>query len=280
VARPSRLARATARRVRSALEPPARERRRRFAHALALADGDEPELRLLRPLLPGAAFHDIGANAGLYTYWALGLGARRVVAYEPNPVSARRLRRGVGSRAEVRRVGLSDRAGSATLTVPRIDGQERRTRGTLRPGPDGGTSFEVSTVTLDDCEVEHDAVVKIDVEGHELQVLEGGAQALGAQRVATLLVELEHRQAGADVDDCLDLLGRAGYEGWAIRGPSLIPVASFDPEAHQTEADQRAIAAGGARPGSYANNFVFVRRSDRAPFLAAAAGEGFSVVDR
>src|SRR6267142_6538168 len=78
----------------------------------------EPELRLLRDLVPaGRTALDIGANRGYYSY-ALSKIARRVEAFEPHPELARFARRKLGPAIPVHEVALSNRIGSATLFVP------------------------------------------------------------------------------------------------------------------------------------------------------------------
>ena len=66
---------------------------------------------------------DIGANIGVYSYFLARL-CPRVVAYEPNPLVAERLRRAAAGNVDVVRRGLSDRPGRATLSAPIIDGRQ------------------------------------------------------------------------------------------------------------------------------------------------------------
>ena len=66
-------------------------------------------------------------------------------------------------------------------------------------------------------------VMKIDVEGHEHQVLEGSAHALHAHRIRHIVFE-DHHGTGSRP---MALLREAGYEifsiGWSMRGPVLAP---------------------------------------------------------
>ncbi|MDO8541017.1 MAG: FkbM family methyltransferase [Opitutaceae bacterium] len=149
---------------------------------------DVRELRFLRRFLqPGMTFVDLGAHHGLYSVLAAALvgPTGRVIAFEPAPASARRLRwhatlNGV-NRIEVHRSALGARASTATLFVPQhgID-----TVSSLRPPAVGGGGpthrIEVNVVSLDDFASSRDLkeidLVKLDVEGAEADVLDGAAR--------------------------------------------------------------------------------------------------------
>ena len=94
-----------------------------FDYQLARLDGCEPELTGLERIGPnrGTAI-DAGANEGLFTY-RLGTLYGRVYAFEINPALAGRLGRLVSSRTSVFPVGLSSRAGSATMYTPYYHGR-------------------------------------------------------------------------------------------------------------------------------------------------------------
>ncbi len=247
-------------------------RAQRFA--LTKSKGPEPELRLVMARCGDQAFVDVGANAGLYTAIALKSGARSVVAVEPLPELAARLRATFGRRIEVVVRALSSTTGMATLTVPAVQGVDRRTRATL----DGGAKGRELTVplgTLDDLGIEAGTMVKIDVEGHELEVLAGAEATLESQRVQTWLIEAEVRNNPSAVSDLIDLMGTHGYKGWAVLSDSLVPASHFDAEIHQSAADQTRIVGGGQRPPGYANNFCFVLQADEQTFIASARKAGF-----
>jgi FkbM family methyltransferase len=94
--------------------------------------------------------------------------------------------------------------------------------------------------------------VKIDVEGHELAVLEGARRTLETHR-PTLLIECEarHRPDG-DVRSVFDFLKSVGYTGSFFCYGSRRPLIEFDVAVHQHVDRTR-----GRVPGGYANNFAF-----------------------
>lgn len=247
-------------------------------YADRMSRGAEPELRLVTARANGVEFVDVGANAGLYTAMALRCGARSVVAVEPLPELADRLRSTFGRQVDVVAGALSSVSGTASLTVPVVDGVQRVTRATLEVDElEGGRNLLVPMSTLDELGVEVGAMVKIDVEGHELEVLAGAARLLADQVVRTWLIEAEVRHDPTAVSDLIALMAKAGYTGWAVCPDRLVPVASFDPTIHQSAADQEAIISGGPRPHTYANNFCFVPQDDHQSFVASARRAGFSL---
>ncbi len=70
------------------------------------ARGTEPELAILRDIVPvGCTAIDVGANRGYYS-WALAGIAGRVEAFEPNPVLADFARAKLGTKARIHKVAL------------------------------------------------------------------------------------------------------------------------------------------------------------------------------
>ncbi|MCA0321954.1 MAG: FkbM family methyltransferase [Actinobacteria bacterium] len=246
-------------------------------YAGRLSRESEPELRLVTARAKAVQFVDVGANAGIYTAMALRCGARSVVAVEPLPELADRLRSRFGRRVDVVAGALSSASGSASLTVPVVDGVKRHTRATLESGvARGDGNLLVPLSTLDDLTVEFGAMVKIDVEGHEMEVLAGGARVLADQVVRTWLVEAEVRHDPAAVSNLVALMANAGYVGWAVCPTYLVPIDDFDPTIHQSAADQHTVMSGGQRPPTYANIFCFVPRWDEQSFVLSARRAGFS----
>ena len=167
-------------------------------------------------------FWDVGANFGLFTFFLRAAAPDlKVEAFEPDPDYLALLERTVEDhgldRVRVHAVALSDHEGSARFQRDLVTGatgglsQAGRTPGTLEPNWDSPT-IEVATSTID---VESAALgppdlIKIDVEGAELEVLRGGVETLRVHR-PILLVECTRRQA-----QVRDLLAGVGYE---IRDP-------------------------------------------------------------
>jgi FkbM family methyltransferase len=174
---------------------------------------DQLELRLVSRLLErGGDFVDVGAHVGLYTVSAARAlrGRGRVLAFEPNPSARVRLEENVAlnacSNVVVDSAAVADEAGYATLHVPR---EGDTSWSTLDEARVADSAFvDVETTTLD-AEVERralrPAVVKIDVEGCEVEVVRGARRVL--RRRPALLIELVDQNAGR----VISALSRLGY---------------------------------------------------------------------
>jgi FkbM family methyltransferase len=147
------------------------------------------ELAALPSLLrPGDTFVDCGANLGLWTLSAAPLvGNRgRVIAFEPNPETFRRLRehaRPYAERIQVHHAAVSDQRGVVRFDLGSFHNLSR-------VAPMG--SVEVPATTLDEALGHPPAGVKIDVEGHELAVLRGAAKALAARPWLVVEFNVDH----------------------------------------------------------------------------------------
>ena len=218
--------------------------------ALSAWISGEPELRLLRRLCPADEIAlDIGANYGVYA-WHLARIARTVIAFEPQPGPAGFIRRALGGRVRVEEVALSDASGSIVLRVPR--GRMQDGLATIEPENAlehiPATELAVPRRRLDEFDLDRVGFVKIDVEGHELALLEGGRALLERDR-PTLVIEAEDRHRPGAVESVAAFLAGLGYRGAFLRGGALFPL--------------DAIAADGLGAGAAAagvNNFVFVAR--------------------
>lgn len=141
--------------------------------------------------LDNAVFIDAGANVGFYT---VVLGSEptisEVVAFEPMPRAASAVRWNAqanlaGKSVAVHELALSAQSGQLQFAVlSPLAGDNGALQDTLLEGED----FEVQWVRserLDDVLLQvigREVVMKVDVEGHELSLLEGSARTLGKNR--------------------------------------------------------------------------------------------------
>jgi FkbM family methyltransferase len=137
------------------------------------------ELRdLFRPYIEsGDLVFDIGANRGHYAEVFHELGGR-VVAVEPNPALVQQIRRNYGRRLlDVVCAAVGERKGEAEFHLAGDDQHSTLSERwqALSPEADWRGTVTVPVVTVDMLIDEYGApgFVKIDVEGHEPQVLRG-----------------------------------------------------------------------------------------------------------
>ena len=185
----------------------------------------EDELLLERYLRPGDTVIDVGANIGSFALPAAVLAGVRgqVVAIEPHPRTFRYLcenaRLNGAATLALHNVACGRAAGRVEFSDSRLDDQNRVTS--------AGRRVEVPMVRLDDLArgLGRVALLKIDVEGYELLVLEGSTALLGRTDAVLFESSEEHyRQYGYATADVLALLQGAGFDMYRVD-------ADGDPEA-------------------------------------------------
>jgi FkbM family methyltransferase len=171
---------------------------------------------------PGAVFVDVGANVGFFSVIAARLvgSAGTVVAFEPVPKNAALIRRNA-ARNGFRQVtvvekAVADREGSGRLVLAAYAGGSALDF--VAPPPDACGRLDVDLVTLDGWLAERPGLrpdlVRIDVEGAELAVLQGMADTLSRLR-PDVIVEVDDAQAGLAEDKvvaCASFLEDHGYD--------------------------------------------------------------------
>jgi len=235
----------------------------------------EPELHLL-PFVVNQerAAIDVGAHVGIYTYF-LKRYVPRCFAFEPNPLLFRDLTELQFDGVEVYHCAVSDRFGSVRLLVP-IDehGDEQDGLGTLNDtncfGERRMSVYDVTARTLDDFGLPSIGFIKIDVEGHELEVLNGATHII-ERDWPNFLIEAEERHRHGTVTSCARFLHGFGYRGYFLYEGRLTSISNFNPIIHQNE---NAVGFGEKIPGKvYINNFFFFH-DDRCEAILHAVANG------
>ena len=192
---------------------------------------EEIELHLLPALAdPEREAIDVGANVGHYSL-QLSRIVRLVHAFEPHPRLAYVLKRCLPANVIVHRKAVSDQTGSAVLTVPVF---ERPVEGIATIEPDNKvfasarrlTNIRVFSTTLDSLVDRDIGFVKIDVEGHEVNVLSGATRLIRCRR-PVVLVEAEERHRIGAVRSVIDYFFSYDYRGFFAFRETIFPVEEF-----------------------------------------------------
>jgi FkbM family methyltransferase len=138
---------------------------------------------LARLLSRDSVIVDVGANIGFYTIGlAVRLPAARVYAFEPIPSNLMRLRENIeanalGSRVRVIEIALGAAPGVLHL-MPERGYESTGNAAPAAPDAKGAVCVSLSALDLVAAELELDLcdLLKVDVEGAELRVLQGGAR--------------------------------------------------------------------------------------------------------
>ncbi len=173
-----------------------------------------PVTELLKALLrPGMCFFDVGANIGYYSMVAAARGAR-VHAFEPVPKLFEALQENValnpGFNIFPHRMALARDTGPTTFFV--VDDPENQGLSSLNESAEG-VAITIQAHTLDDFvreqKLQRVDLIKIDVEGAEDQVFQGGMDVLGSDAAPDIIFECH---PGATSDKVLRTFGYRIYE--------------------------------------------------------------------
>lgn len=185
----------------------------RLRNLIARQDYNTPEFRIMEFLLkerPTVAV-DLGACYGVYSIF-MAEHCKRVIACEPIPLSCRLLNYQLGlnnvRNAVVHQLALSNYAGTVKMVVPAVgfgllsNYYRAEVTGNSQAKP-AGKIMKVNSLPLDrllkdkgDC-----SFIKIDVEGHEKEVLEGSVKTI-EKYSPSLLVELNDPPVPENEETC------------------------------------------------------------------------------
>lgn len=218
--------------------------------ALWLAEASALDYQLLGPgfetaemqiaegvIKPGMTVLDIGAHHGLFTLLFSKLVGRqgRVIAFEPSPREMKRLHRHLRlnrrTNVTVESCALGKDDGESDLYLPeKFEDWCNSLRPPVTNEPTLRMKVEVRRLdgVLEKYKIDTVDFVKIDVEGAELDVLQGATRFLGKEKKPVLLIEAaDSRTApwGYKARDIVQLLEQLGYDCCSIReGGRLEPV--------------------------------------------------------
>lgn len=183
----------------------------------------ELEIELL-PFLadPSKTAIDIGANKGMYTYFLAKL-ARDVIAFEPHTKLCKFLEKATPGNVTVINKGLSNSRGRIDLHVPLVNGKEALNMSTFEPAlikEYKTTSKPIEVTRLDDFKFKNIGFIKIDVEGHELNVLEGARETI-EQEKPVFLIEILAEREQLNSHPVLAFMAEKGYRALTLHNDLL-----------------------------------------------------------
>jgi FkbM family methyltransferase len=223
----------------------------------------EIEAKLI-PILaaPDRSSLDVGASEGWYTFPLLRYSSR-VYAFEPRMNAGNLIELGVRrlpDRITLLRIALSDKDGTQAFRIveddPSLSTLEQHN--ILNDVPkEVITGAQIQTSRLDSLDLNDVGLIKIDVEGHELSVLEGG-KALIAECRPNIIIEIEERHRPGALCLVTNFFADLGYSGIFRHRSRLCPISEFEIEQHQRVDNLQYKNGTWTRRGVYVNNFIFI----------------------
>lgn len=205
---------------------------------------------------------DVGANVGQSaSVMAYAVGPKgEVLALEPNPHCVTQLELGAAPNVKIFQSGAGAASGDMVLHIPLGADNERMDQLGSVHASESVNNVETILVKIEPLDVLEKQVslpvslIKIDVEGFELEVIEGADGLLKKHRPAIVFeTEVRHQPAGRSVEDVFSKLGSLDYEIQAILPEGLVPVEKID-----VVASQRHWVESKATNSTYINNFVAI----------------------
>jgi FkbM family methyltransferase len=175
-------------------------------------------LFLAHCLRPEDLFADVGANVGMYSIWVAGSAGAHAICFEPVPETFLALKQnirlnGLDRLIDPHQVAIGDVPGEVVMTANR-GGLDHVIDATSHA--DGDARVRVMSKTLDAVLGERTPfALKIDVEGFEFRVLNGGKLTLANPTLKVVLIEVQDwtlHKFGSSEQDVLSALTSFGFE--------------------------------------------------------------------
>lgn len=209
-----------------------------WTRSMHVITDEGPQMMSLALMLrPEDVFIDVGANAGIHVAAYAKLAhihpKFELHAFEPNPDTFSRLERGlrhpdnadIAARIHLYNQGVSN----ADSTLEFVSGAVSHEFGVLnaRDAQIKTESIQVKCVRLDHVEAlkgDRSIVIKLDVEGHELEALQGASGLFDAGRVKAILID------GYGTPKVPEFLTSRGFK--LFNGYTMMPLAAAPTEGH------------------------------------------------
>jgi FkbM family methyltransferase len=189
----------------------------RYGYALS-RDQFESDLNavILDNIHPGDTFLDVGAGAGKYSLLAAKKkDGAKVYSWEPNPYNRSIFMKNIELNGiktiTLYDAALSDHDGTGRFRLSALASKITQEEG-------GAETIELKLSTLDSYEIANASFVKIDVEGHESNVLKGASRTV-ARCKPTLLIELHPHIVPDTRKRCSAILETFGYGSEDVPNP-------------------------------------------------------------
>ncbi len=179
---------------------------------------------------------DIGVYRGVYSY-KLSKFFKEVHSFEPNPILFPYLNKNLKKiihNIELYNLALSDSSGTTVLKLPlrsksifkdNIEELYQLGAASIHPNNEFNYSKKVNVrmEKLDNINIKDIGFIKIDVEGHELEVINGARETI-VKNKPVLLIEIEKRHSKRSVEETISKINHLGYECFFTQNNDLVSI--------------------------------------------------------
>ncbi len=173
----------------------------------------EKEIKIIPNLLVNCnRAIDIGANVGVWSYW-LSKYAKQVESFEPNPKIFNALKNIKIKNVNSYNIALSNKSGSVDLLIPKGSKGFSNQGASLSSIKVQGEhkSISIEAKCLDEYNFLDVDFIKIDVEGHEHEVIEGAQETIKKFK-PTMVIEMEEKHNQIPIEDQISSVEKLGYK--------------------------------------------------------------------
>jgi len=209
----------------------------------------EKEIKIIPNLLVNCnRAIDIGANVGVWSYW-LSKYAKQVESFEPNPKIFNALKNIKIKNVNSYNVALSNKSGSVDLLIPKGSKGFSNQGASLSSIKVQGEhkSISIEAKCLDEYNFLDVDFIKIDVEGHEHEVIEGAQETINKFK-PTMVIEMEEKHNQIPIEDQISSVEKLGYKCCVLINEKIIQI---------EEIDLNKFHRNPANNDSYLFNFIF-----------------------
>ena len=189
----------------------------------------EKEIKIIPNLLVNCnRAIDIGANVGVWSYW-LSKYAKQVESFEPNPKIFNALKNIKIKNVNSYNIALSNKSGSVDLLIPKgrkgFSNQGASLSSIKVQGEHKSISIEAKC--LDEYNFLDVDFIKIDVEGHEHEVIEGAQETINKFK-PTMVIEMEEKHNQIPIEDQISSVEKLGYKCCVLMNKKIIQIKEID----------------------------------------------------
>ena len=203
---------------------------------------DENEIELLKKFIkPGSDTIDVGVYRGVYSY-EMAKYSNKVHSFEPNPIIFNYINKNLKKIVKnivLYNYALSNKNGIYDLKVPirnsnynkeNFEEYYKMGRATIhdKNNFDKFEKFQINTKKIDEFNFNNKiSFIKIDVEGHELEVIEGAKFTIKNNK-PILLVEIEEKYSKKNVIESINFINTHGYKAFYYNNKALKDISKLN----------------------------------------------------